>query len=91
MPTDCLSDKPTKLLLLVDTLRSNPADSSRLGCPAGMDSVPSEDNLADVKAQSSSHLDVQANASRAWSSDDLRSMGAPLTGPSGLLTPRKLL
>lgn len=53
---------------------------------AGLDTVPSEDNLVDPKAQSSSHLDVTAvSATRTWSSDDLRSMGAPLSGPSGLI------
>ena len=58
-------------------------------CVAGMESAPSEDNL-DSKVGNSSKpsLSVQANtASRAYSSDDLRSMGAPMSGPSGHYCP----
>ena len=51
-----------------------------------MESAPSEDNL-DSKGGSGSNqsLSVLANSSRAYSSDDLRSMGAPMSGPSGAI------
>ena len=54
----------------------------------GMESAQSEDNLEGKVAGSipspSPALNVMANSSRAYSSDDLRSMGAPTSGPSGM-------
>ena len=52
-----------------------------------MDSAQSEDNLDSKAAGSSPSLNVMANGSRAYSSEDLRSMGAPMSGPSGLADP----
>lgn len=55
---------------------------------AGMESAQSEDNLEGKVGGSipspSPALKVMANSSRAYSSDDLRSMGAPTSGPSGM-------
>ena len=55
---------------------------------AGMESAQSEDNLEGKVGGSipspSPALNVMANSSRAYSSDDLRSMGAPTSGPSGM-------
>ncbi|KAL3151785.1 hypothetical protein ABBQ38_012757 [Trebouxia sp. C0009 RCD-2024] len=58
----------------------------------GMESAQSEDNLDSKAAGSNPSLTVMANSSRAYSSDDLRSMGAPMSGPSGmpLMTGRSL-
>ena len=52
-----------------------------------MDSAQSEDNLDSKVAGSNPSLNVMANGSRAYSSEDLRSMGAPMSGPSGLADP----
>ena len=51
---------------------------------AGMESAPSEDNL-DSKGGNSSNpaLNMLVNSGRAYSSEDLRSIGAPMSGPSG--------
>lgn len=49
-----------------------------------MESAQSEDNLDSKAGGSNPSLNVMANSSRAYSSDDLRSMGAPMSGPSGL-------
>ena len=57
----------------------------------GMESAQSEDNLEGKVGGSipspSPALNVMANSSRAYSSDDLRSMGAPTSGPSGMPDP----
>ena len=58
-------------------------EQEAMGLTVGMESIPSEDNMAEAKSQTVPHLDVAASASRTWSSDDLRNMGAPLSGPSG--------
>lgn len=52
-----------------------------------MESAQSEDNLEGKAGGSNPSLSVVANGSRAYSSDDLRSMGAPMSGPSGLPKP----
>ncbi|DBA89645.1 TPA: hypothetical protein ACH3X2_004537 [Trebouxia sp. C0005] len=50
----------------------------------GMESAPSEDNL-DSKGGNNSNpaLNMLVNSGRAYSSEDLRSIGAPMSGPSG--------
>ena len=59
---------------------------------AGMESAPSEDNLDSKGAGSASSpaLAVLANSSRAYSSDDLGSMGGIMAGPSGKPPPHSL-
>ena len=55
---------------------------------AGMESAPSEDNL-DAKGGNNSNpaLNMLVTSGRAYSSEDLRSMGAPMSGPSGTPLP----
>ena len=49
-----------------------------------MESAQSEENLDSKAGGSNPALGVLSSSSRAYSSDDLRSMGAPMSGPSGV-------